>query len=123
MSEPTAKRSLDHESGSEDEPDQKRRRTDAFLLLKNATLEQLIGQVNSRVNARTRYFICDECNLLCTGGATYLDTSKWGYERPFCQQCRLYCRACKEYYAPPMSYMHEDCDDGDSDEEDEEENE
>jgi len=68
------------------------------------------------------WFVCDSCNKLKMGGAHYLDTSKWGYERPFCDSCTSYCKSCGEWYSNDMDYRHEDCggegDEGDEGDED-----
>jgi hypothetical protein len=39
----------------------------------------------------------------------YMETSKWGYERPFCSDCIYHCYSCEEDYVSEMRYLHEDC--------------
>ncbi len=70
--------------------------------------EELIQRLNLTVENR-EWFVCDDCNLLCVGVATYVNTSKWGSERPFCGKCVTYCAKCEELYCGQMEYRHEDC--------------
>jgi len=41
----------------------------------------------------------------------YLETSKWGYERPFCENCILECTdpRCAQIYCTEMAWKHDDC--------------
>ena len=73
-----------------------------------SSLNNLVEQINDHMK-KTDMFICDECGELKLGFPIELATSKWGYERDFCEDCAEYCKYCQEYYAPSMEYKHEDC--------------
>ncbi len=45
-----------------------------------------------------------------------METSKWGYERPFCFECVYHCKGCDEDYVSSTSYQHDDCDQNSSEE-------
>ncbi len=76
--------------------------------LVTTTLELCVEQINELIGKRGMY-VCWECDKLHLGEAVYLATSKWDHERSFCRKCILRCVACDEFYAPSMSYRHEDC--------------
>lgn len=56
------------------------------------------------------WFVCHDCNDLVLIEPTYMETSKWGYERPFCGECLFNCEFCGEDYVKSMSYKHDECD-------------
>jgi hypothetical protein len=60
------------------------------------------------------WFVCDDCQqlTLCddqSPGDNWLATSKWGYERPFCDACILWCDTCATAYSRALSNYHDDC--------------
>lgn len=70
-----------------------------------------VAKLNTHfLTTKQRWFVCNECGELIVGGSpTYLATSKWGYERPFCEGCTLEC-SCGETHSHAMAYKHEGCD-------------
>lgn len=73
-------------------------------------IQELMAALN-RINKTIKLcvFQCCECDIISCDEATYLNVSKWGYERPFCDNCVRNCKICDEDFSPPMAYMHEDC--------------
>jgi hypothetical protein len=60
------------------------------------------------------WFVCCDCGRLCLQddgqhADPYLATSKWGYERPFCAACHLWCDTCEEPYCREMACQHDEC--------------
>lgn len=75
-------------------------------------LEQVSDLVDKNDIVRA---ICDDCHaFLNKNEVEYMDTSKWGYERPFCSNCIYHCKSCDEEYVSDTSYRHDDCDGSDS---------
>lgn len=78
-------------------------------------IRKRINELNALQNKQqAQWFVCDDCARLCLYDdmkrvETYLATSKWGYERPFCDDCQRYCESCKESYCQEMAYEHEEC--------------
>lgn len=84
-----------------------------FCKMTSISLDKLVDTVNKVVKETEevmKWFVCHGCNELKIGiGAHYMQTSKWGYDRPFCPDCTNYCGYCDEYFAKTMSYRHDDC--------------
>jgi len=71
----------------------------------------LIAKVNAiYCDGGGEWFVCTQCNkLVVAQRPDYLETSKWGRERPFCYDCVRYCDECDVYYCDSMAYRHERC--------------
>lgn len=72
------------------------------------SLMAIVEHINA-VKKDTNIYVCVGCDRLNIGFPLELETSKWGYEKCFCEKCACYCDDCEEYYAPSMQYRHEDC--------------
>ena len=53
--------------------------------------------------------MCTSCDRGIFSGGQFMQTHKWGYDRPFCRACIMYCKCCQEDYVESMEYRHEDC--------------
>jgi len=60
-------------------------------------------------NRRVPDEMCTGCSRPIFAGAKFMPTHKWGYERPFCRACIMYCKCCQENYVESLEYRHEDC--------------
>lgn len=99
---------------------EKRKFEDEFELV--TKLETKIKELeNELTTLKKATAICDDCGAFLTKESTnYYETSKWGYERPFCVDCVMHCEECDQDYVEDMSYKHKDCrrdDEFDSEEE------
>lgn len=76
--------------------------------MSSSSLTDAVEHING-IKKNTNLYVCVNCDRLNIGFPFELETSKWGYEKCFCETCACYCDVCKEYYAPSMAYRHEDC--------------
>jgi len=83
-----------------------------------AALQKLVDELNEKMPYDQECFVCDGCTAIKLESPTYMETSKWGYERPFCDDCILHCHDCGEDYVYETAHQHEECKPNDSDKED-----
>ncbi len=74
----------------------------------DGALERCVAEAN-RLIGKKAWFVCFGCDKLCLGRGEDMETSKWGYERVFCDTCVLHCDGCDEDYVDSMAYRHDDC--------------
>lgn len=74
-----------------------------------SSIEELVEQINACDREGIDMFVCDHCKKLFIDTPIYLDTSKWGYQRPFCGNCVKYCDGCHVHYSFDMEYQHDRC--------------
>lgn len=75
---------------------------------KDRAIIAAVQHFNAVIDQRECY-ICYSCNKLYIGEPSMESTTKWGDERPFCEDCVDYCETCEESFVSSMAYRHEDC--------------